>query len=127
METQDKLSIEIGTAEGKTKLTPQTVKVIDVNTESVTFGDKTWDAIILMVKHPEAPEPIGLRKIKFEKEGKLKIVGLSLSLDKDAKISKVSALASLMNYYKAPTIKGLIGKDIQTALDDKGYLVVKAY
>jgi len=127
MEAQDKLSIGIGTAEGKTKLSATAVKVISVNTEAVTFQDKTWDAVVVLVKHPESEEPIGLKKLKFEKEGKLKTVGISLSLDKDAKISKVSALASLLNYYKCVSLKSLVGKDLQTALDEKGYLVIKAY
>ena len=124
---QTKLDTPIGTAEPETKLQPAVVKVLKIDVEQATFGEKSWDAINITVKHPTKTEPIVLKKVKYEKEGKLKVVGISLSLDKDQKIAKSSALAVLLSYYNASTLKQLESKELQTVLDDKGYLCVKAY
>jgi hypothetical protein len=127
MDEQNKLDTSIGTAESETKLTPKPVRVIEVSTEPVTYGEKQWDAVLVHVLHPDKEEAIILKKVKFEKEGKLKTVGLSLSLDKDSLLNKNSALAFLLKFYKVTKPSELKGKELQTSVDDKGYLCFKAY
>lgn len=127
METQDKLNIPIGTIEPESKLEPKVCKVLDVRTELVTYGDKQWDVVVFSVKHPNKDEPLELKKVKYEKENKIKIVGTSLSLDKEGKINKTSALAFLLKFYGASVPMEMKGKDIQTSTDEKNYLCIKAY
>ena len=127
METQDKLNIGIGTLEPESKLNPAVVKVVEVSTEEVNYGDKKWDAVIFTVKHPDKPETIQLKKMKYEKDNKIKVVGTSLAFDKEGKINKTSAMAYLLNFYKASNPLEMKGKELQTSLDEKGYLCIKAY
>ena len=127
MESQDKLNKPIGTLESESKLEPKVVKVEDVSTELVVFGDKQWDVAIFKVKHPDKEALIDLKKVKYEKDNKIKVVGTSLSFDKEGNISKVSALASLLKYYNVKTPLEMKGKEIKTSIDDKGYLCIKAY
>lgn len=127
MESQNKLEIGIGTAETESKLNPKPVKVMKVSTELVTFGEKQWDVVVFSVKHPDKEELIDLKKVKYEKDNKIKVVGTSLSLDKDGNINKNSALAYLLSFYKASKPLEMKDKEVQTSLDDKDYLCLKAY
>lgn len=127
METQDKLNKVVGSVEPESKLEPKPVKVVDVSTELVTYGDKQWDVCIFKVKHPDKEETIELNKVKYEKDNKIKVVGTSLSLDKEDNINKASALAHLLNFYGVKTPAEMKEKELQTSLDDKNYLCIKAY
>lgn len=127
MESQDKLNKVIGSVEPESKLEPKPVKVVDVSTELIAYGDKQWDVVVFRVKHPDKNETFEIKKVKYEKDNKIKVVGTSLSLDKEENINKASALAHLLNYYKASTPAEMKEKEIQTSLDDRGFLCIKAY
>jgi len=65
--------------------------------------------------------------VKYEKQNSIRITGLWYKIDADGKIQKGSALAILLGFYKSDNLKALIGKELNTSLDEKGYLCIKAY
>lgn len=126
MEQQNKLDTPIGTLEPQ-KLDPKAVKVVKVSVEEATFGDKKWDVLVFDVKHPDKEEVIQVKKVKYEKDNRMKIVGTALNFDADGKINKVSALAHLMKFYGVTKPIDFVGKEIQTTQDDRDFLCFKAY
>ena len=124
MEKQEILEMEIGTKE-QTALEPARVKIVDVEVQEV--GEKKNQKLVCIVKHPGKEEAISISSVKYEKAGKLQVTGLWLNVDEDKKIRKGSALAILLNYLLADNPKQLEGKEIDTALDEKGYLTFKVY
>ena len=124
MEDQEKLNKKIGTKEQE-KLEPANVKIEKVRIELVEKAKS--DKVICSVKHPNKEELIEISAVKYEKAGKLVSIGLWYNEDSDKLIVKGSALAILLNFLKVETVKEIEGKEVMTTLDDKGYLVIKAY
>ena len=82
--------------------------------------------LVMKVNHPDAGE-IELSKVKYEKNSKLTESGLWLTKDKDGNIPFKSALASLLKFNNCSKLKDLNGKEINTAIDDNGFIIAKAY
>ena len=124
-ETQTDLEIGIGTKES-ISLQPATVKIENAEIEKV--GDKGNEILKCSVKHPEKEELIKISEAKYEnKDGKLVISALWVNKDDDGLLRKGSTLAVFLNSQGAKTPKELIGKEVETLLDEKGYLAFKAY
>lgn len=123
-EQQNELQIGIGTEEAVT-LKPAVVEVVNVAIEEL--GAKKSKKVICEVKHPEADGTIKISGVKYENKGKLEVSGLWVNLDSANMIRKGSALAVFLTTTGAANPEALKGKKIQTAHDDKGYLVFKAY
>lgn len=129
----DLFNKKVGTKE-KTSLSAKPVKVVGLAVESVK-GKKGTDKqdkevgkkLILIVKHPDREETIKLSELKIQKGDSLKVSTIWVNIDEDNNIAKGSLLDSLMDFYKVTTLRELEGKEIQTILDNLGYLCVKAY
>jgi hypothetical protein len=83
----------------------------------------------ILVKHPDREEQVKLSKIKCERNGKLEVVTLWVSLDDEGKFQKSSALSELLRFLKVETLEQLTGKDVETIEQSKEdtYLCIKAY
>ena len=124
METQNELEMEIGTKES-VSLKPAKVTVREATIETV--GEKGNKKVVLSVKHPDKEELIHISQLKYVKGNQIVESGTWLNLDEDKKIRMGSALAVLMEKFKAKTINGLVGQEIETVLDSKNYLCLKVY
>jgi len=130
-ETQtDYTKIGIGTKE-TSKLKPAKVKILGVEIKTKTNEGKEMKSPLanILVKHPDKEEEVKLSKIKCERNGKLEVVTLWISLDDEGKFQKSSALAELMRFLKVMTLEELSGKDVETIEQSKEdtYLCIKAY
>src|SRR3990167_1942844 len=126
METQDILKTETGTKEMIT-LKPEKVKIVKVEVQDVDIKGKKNSKLSCTVKHPAKEEVIQLSAVKYEKANKLQVTGLWVNLDEDSKIRKGSALADFMKFLGVNTPSDLVGKEVMTTNDDKGYLCFKCY
>lgn len=129
METQDKLDKGIGTKE-TIALKPANVKIVDVKVEMQKNkeGKDVGEKVICTVKHPDKEETIEISSVKYEnKSSKLVVTGIWYKEDEDKLLQKGSALSTLLNFLAAKTLRELIGKEVATVLDEKGYLCFKAY
>jgi len=125
VENQDELKFEIGNEEA-VLLKPSVVEI--VNVAVIEVGDKKARKLVWEVKHPDAQDIIKISAVKYESKGKLETSGLWVNLDSKGLIRKGSALVTFLNFVGAKNSFGdLKGKRIQTAQDEKGYLVFKAY
>ena len=124
-ETQNELQIGIGNEEAAATLKPEIVKILSAKIEVV--GKKNAKKVVCLCKHPAKEEPISISEVKYEKIGKLETSGLWFNQDSKKLIKKGSALATLMQSLGCQTIEALVGKDVATTTDDKGYLCFKAY
>jgi hypothetical protein len=131
METQiDYSKIGVGTKENQ-KLKPAKVKILGVKIQTEKKDGTTLKSPIahILCKHPDREETVELTKIKFEKNGKLEVVTLWVSMDDEGKFSKSSALAELLRFTKSETLSDLTGKEVDTMEQSKEdtYLCIKAY
>jgi len=124
METQNVLETGIGTKEVES-LKAGTVKVIEVKVENVPAAK--GDKVIFTVAHPDRPEPIQISSVRYMMHDAVKTSGTWIKMDEDNLLQKGSALTKLLSFNKVGTVKELVGKDIATELDVKGYLAFKAY
>ena len=123
MEQNEKLETGVGTREPE-KLKAEKVYILKVEIESTEkFGEK----VVFTVKHPSKTENLRISKVKYIDKEKVKTAGTWFKLDEDGKLFKGSALAKLLIYYNADNLKAMVGKNVDTELDDAGYLVFKAY
>ena len=125
MEIQAELEKEIGTEEPKQKeaLQPKIVKIVDVN-----FRDTKKGKIVnCECKHPDKEEPINISSASYLRDKQVVTGGLWYSLDSKELIQKGSALATFMTNAKAFRLKELIGKEVNTELDEEGWLCFKSY
>jgi hypothetical protein len=131
METQiDYNKIGVGTKESQ-KLKPAKVKILGVSiqTKKKDGTDLKSPIAHILCKHPDREETVELTKIKFEKNGKLEVVTLWVSLDDEGKFTKSSALAELLRVTKSDTLADLTNKEVETIEQSKEdtYLCIKAY
>lgn len=133
---EDKLNKGIGTKEAE-KLQAKPVEVLSVRIEEpkkkdgseikMKTGDKISDKVILGCKHPDKEEVIFLSGVRYEKDNSIKTSALWYNEDEEGLIRKTSALAICMKFFNVTTLMGFTGKTINTTLDERGYLVIKAY
>ena len=130
METHELLKTEIGTKE-TTILNPSKVKIVSVEIQTKTKDGKEMDTPLVHFncKHPDREDLISLSKVKFERNGKLEVVGLWAQLDEDNKFKKSSAVSAVMNFLSVSTLEEVYGKEIETTKqsEDNTYLCLKAY
>ena len=124
LEGNKDLQIGIGTKEATT-LKAEPVTVLDVNIKTV--GAKGSHMLECFCSHPEKKDGIKISSVKWECKGKLEVTGLWLNKDEDGMLRKNSAIALFLESNKADTAEGLVGKTINTVLDEKGYLAFKNY
>lgn len=120
----EELQTGIGTKEATT-LKPLVVVIKEVKIEEV--GTKKAKKVVFSCLHPESQDLIKISQVKYENKGKLEVTGTWYNLDADKLIKKNSSLAVLIQSNGANNISEMIGKSINTILDDKGYLAFKAY
>lgn len=110
-------------------LKPAKVKVLGYKIEMQKDKEKkdVGEKVSFMVKHPAKDDPIEISSVSYKKGKEIKTSGLWFKLDEDGLISKNSALAQLIIFSERVNLDELVGKDLDTELDDKGYLCFKAY
>jgi len=120
----EELQTEIGNEEA-ISLKPLAVVIKEVNVEEV--GEKKAKKAIFSCQHPDSETLIKISAVKWESKGKLEVTGLWVNLDSKKLIRKGSALANFLQSNGAKSIGGMVGKSINTVLDEKNYLAFKAY
>ena len=130
METQELMKTGIGTKESQT-LNPAIVKIVSVRFQTETKDGKKMDTPLahFECKHPDKEDLISLTKVKYEKNGKLEVVGLWAQLDEDNKFKKSSSVSALLIFLGCSNIEETYGKEINTIKqsEDNNYLCMKAY
>ncbi len=125
MESQDILNLETGTKEAE-KLSPKPVKIEKIEIEAV--GDKGNKKAVFTVKHPDREETINVSSVKYEKKGSaLAFSGTWINLDEEDKLRKGSALANFIAFKNVKVLNDMVGQEVETVEDEKGYLCFKAY
>lgn len=122
----DDLEIEVGTKE-TASLKPKKVKVLSLALTEIKSKDGKYigKKLNCIVKHPDRDEAINISSLQFVKGKEIKTTGIWMTKDSDNLIQKGSSLAILLDFMKAKTIKELVGKEIDTVLDEAGYVVFK--
>ena len=123
MEENEKLNIGIGEKETES-LAAAIVKIEEVKVEKIAEG---MEKAVFTVKHPAREELIHISAAKYNKKDQLKVAGLWFKLDEDNRIQKGSALQIFISHIGADNLTATIGKEIETIIDEKGYLCFKAY
>lgn len=120
------LDLGIGTEE-EAGLKPAKVKIEGVNIEEVQTPKGASKKVVCACKHPTSQDLVKISSVKYEKGGKLKTQGLWVNKDSTGLIRKGSALAIFLanNGLKRPS--ELLGLELDTALDEQGYLTFKGY
>ena len=130
MDTQDLMKTGIGTKETQA-LTPAKIKIVSVRFQTETKEGKKMDTPLIHFecKHPDREELISLSKVKYEKNGKLDVVGLWAQLDEDKKFKKSSSVSVVLSHLGCETLEETYGKEIDTAKqsEEVSYLCLKAY
>ena len=126
MEEQNELDAGISTKDIES-LKPELCKVEDIQIIDVNLTDSKGRKAVFVSKHPARDDSIKISAVQFIRNAKVTTSGTWISKDEEGKFLKLSALATLMSFYKVETLRELIGKEIQTVLDDKGFLCLKAY
>lgn len=124
MENRKLIDLEIG--KEQPPMVAGKVKVLDLRQEPVKFEKDTKEKLVLKVKHSNGKD-LEISQVKFEKNKKLTTSGLWLVLDQDGNLPHNSAVAHFLRHYGVKSPKQLIGMEIDTASDEGGYLIVKAY
>ena len=107
------------------KLQAKNVIVKGANFEEM--GQKKNVILKLSVKHPYKDDLIIISKVSLLVDKTIKTLGLWYNTDADDNIQKGSGIALFMEFYKIKTLVELKDIELVTELDDKGYLVAKAY
>jgi len=127
MNEQTKLGqIEIGTIENENiKLSPAKVKIVSYEIKAIEKAKA--DKAIFEVKHPEKEETIHISAVAYLDGKQVTNSGTWVNLDKEGKIYKGSALAVLLSKTGAKNLDEIKDKEIETELDDNGYLIFRCY
>ena len=124
----DKLDKIIGTKESvKLQDGSFTVKSVSVETVKKKTGESVGEKVVISIEHPDSKDLVALSSVLYLKNKSVKQSALWYQEDTEGNIPKSSALAEFMRYYKVTSIRQFEGKVINTEIDDKGYLAIKAY
>ena len=130
MDANEFLNKGIGTKE-KSTLKPAVVKIAGIDFQVETKDGKKMDSPLarITVKHPESEDTIVITKVKFEKNGKLIVVGIWCNLDEDGNFQKGSSVSAIMKHLGVEKLADAIGKEIATVEQSETdhYLCLKAY
>lgn len=128
MEDQNLKTTKVGNVASE-KLKNVPCEVLHVEIELIEKA-KTNKAVFYL-KHPDKEEEIKISNVTLmrQKKGKKEIVNVAtwISLDKNSELQMDSALAALLKYYSATNLMEMVGKTVQTDVDEQGYLTIKAY
>ncbi len=108
------------------RLEPKDVKVKDIKEVEVETQQGKRTKLVLVVEHPDLPE-MEISKAKYLKEKKVVETGLWLTEDKDGNIPYLSAVAHLLRHYNLKRVKDIATTSLQTDIDEKGFIIIKAY
>lgn len=125
LENFDDLTTPIGDAEPK--ITPKPCKVLRVETERIKNDKVDSVCVNLFVKHIDRDNELKLSRVIYLHDKQIKESALWLKKDSKGKIANNTALAQMLKFYSFVVIGDSIGKEITTALDNKGYICIKAY
>jgi len=132
-EEQDIFETEVGNLEPEKKTLSEAIITIVGYTKKTekSNGEKMKTPLVeILCKHPNKPEePIKISKIKTLPSDQVVTRSLWVQLDKENKIQKSSAIDDLLKYHQVDTIKELVGKTMDTSLENKesNFLCLKAY
>ena len=129
MENQTEIGkIGIGTKEN-VALKPASVKIVSykIEMQKNRDGKDIGEKVAVSCKHPDKDEMIEISSVSYKKGKEIKTSGLWFKLDEDKMIIKQSALASFLINLNAENLDAIVGKDVSTELDEKGYLCFKCY
>lgn len=127
METQAELELEIGNIEQEKKtLEPKKVKIVKVSIVEIEKAKKA-EKVNCEVKHPDSEDTITISSVSYLIGRNVLTRGLWFKKDEEGKIQKGSSLAVFLNKVGVKNLKELEGKEVETELDEKGYLCFKAY
>jgi hypothetical protein len=128
METNEKLETETGTIEKKSlEAKPVLILSVDIREQTNKEGKVVGDKVICLSKHPDREDPIEISTLSYLKNKSVKTSGLWFNLDEENKIAKDSALGAFLGFCEVKTISQLKELQLETELDDAGYLCFKAY
>lgn len=124
----------IGNKEGAKSLQPKPVIVQGKLAEPVLgklgtarAGKEVGNKLVLLCKHPDKEELIKISELVFVAGKTLKTSTMWINIDEDGNIQKGSIIANLLDKYQAKNVNELVGKTLQTELDENKFLAVKAY
>ncbi len=126
MEQQDILNTKVGNKEIP-KLEAKEIEVHGVKVEEK--GEKNFEILILMCKHPDKDELIDMSKIKIIDGDKTKVLTSWVKKDEDGNIQKGSAIDKILKLAKVDMASELTGKVLPTTYqaEDGSYLCLKGY
>jgi len=126
MEAQEILKTPIGTIEPEKKtLKPAKVMIVNVSIEHIEKAKA--DKAVFKVKHPDKEETVNISSVSFLDEREIITVGTWINMDNKNKLQKGSGTARLLNKIGVQSLQEAQGKEIDTELDERGYLCFKAY
>ena len=128
-ESDPRLNNPVGTIEPE-KLGAKKVKVLKAEIQTQYKKDKTTavgDIVKLTCKHPDKDEPIVISKVRYEVVGKLKESGIWYNEDTNKEVQKGSALSILLAHYSCANVRALEALELDTVINEQGYLIIKAY
>ena len=103
------------------------VVIISLEQKEVKKGDNfIGDKLILKCRHVDVGD-IEIGKIRFMKGKNVTDSGLWVSKDKEGKLPYNCAVSYLMRHLKVENVMDMKDKQIETILDDNGYLIAKGY
>ena len=131
---EDIFSKGIGNKEGMKSLQAKPVVVQGVLAEPVlgkkdgkNAGKEVGKKLSLICKHPDREEPIKISSLVFVAGKTIKSSTIWINLDEDGLIEKGSHVAVVLDKYQVPNVNALVGKTLQTELDESKFLAIKAY
>jgi len=122
----ENLDLEIGKEQPPIEAKKVLVLSLEERNVKNKEGKEVGEKLVMKVNHPDAGE-IELSKVKYIKNKKISESGLWITKDRDGNIPFNSALASLLRYNKCTKLKDMNGKEIETDIDDNGFIVAKAF
>jgi len=123
---EEELDVQIGAEMPPLEAKPVVVQELRIESIHPEVKDSARKVVLKCV-HPDIQDNIEISSVKYEKGKVLKESGLWYRLDKDNKLPFGSALAYLLRFNNVNRIVALKGVTLQTAIDSKGYLTIKAY
>lgn len=125
MESQAELERPIGKIEQEI-LSSKKVKIVKVEIQEI--GAKKMKKLVCVCKHPDRDEEIRISRVRYiGKDNKVITVGLWVIKDKNEDIQKGSALANFLGFNNAMNMKQLEKIEVDTVIEETGYLCFKAY